>query len=45
MRLLNLSFLGIENILAISGDGNPKEVLNNGKTINSNSLELVHQIQ
>ena len=43
--LIELSFLGIENILAISGDGNPKEVLNNGKTINSNSLELVHQIQ
>ena len=43
--LIELSFLGIENILAISGDGNPKKVLNNGKTINSNSLELVHQIQ
>tara|TARA_B000000477_G_scaffold108973_1_gene101591 strand:- start:3514 stop:4446 length:933 start_codon:yes stop_codon:yes gene_type:complete len=42
--LIELSFLGIENILAISGDGNPKEVLNDGKTINSNSLELVHQI-
>jgi methylenetetrahydrofolate reductase (NADPH) len=43
--LIELSFLGIENILAISGDGNPKEVLDNGTTINSNSLELVHQIQ
>ena len=42
--LIELSFLGIENILAISGDGNPKEVLNDGKTINSNSLELVRQI-
>ena len=42
--LIELSFLGIENILAISGDGNPKEVLNDGKTINSNSLELVNQI-
>jgi 5,10-methylenetetrahydrofolate reductase len=42
--IIELSFLGIENILAISGDGNPKEVLNDGKTINSNSLELVHQI-
>ena len=42
--LIELSFLGIENILAISGDGNPKEVFNDGKTINSNSLELVHQI-
>jgi len=42
--LIELSFLGIENILAISGDGNPKEVLNDGKTINANSLDLVHQI-
>tara|TARA_X000000368_G_scaffold379112_1_gene333945 strand:+ start:31 stop:963 length:933 start_codon:yes stop_codon:yes gene_type:complete len=42
--LIELSFLGIENILAISGDGNPKEFLNDGKTINSNSLELVEQI-
>ena len=42
--LIELSFLGIENILAISGDGNPKQILNDGKTINSNSLELVHQI-
>jgi len=42
--LIELSFLGIENILAISGDGNPKDVVNDGKTINSNSLELVHQI-
>jgi methylenetetrahydrofolate reductase (NADPH) len=42
--LIELSFLGIENILAISGDGNPKEILNDGKTINSNSLELVYQI-
>ena len=42
--LIELSFLGIENILAISGDGNPKKVLNDGKTINANSLDLVHQI-
>ena len=43
--MIELSFLGIENILAISGDGNPKEVLNDGKTINSNSLELINQIE
>ncbi len=42
--LIELGFLGIENILAISGDGNPKKVLNNGKTINANSLDLVDQI-
>ena len=42
--IIELSFLEIENILAISGDGNPKEILNDGKTINSNSLDLVHQI-
>jgi len=42
--LIELSFFGIENILAISGDGNPKKILTNGKTVNSNSLELVNQI-
>tara|TARA_Y100000768_G_scaffold71191_1_gene50181 strand:+ start:118 stop:1050 length:933 start_codon:yes stop_codon:yes gene_type:complete len=42
--LIELSFLGIENVLAISGDGNPKEILNDGKTVNANSLELVKQI-
>jgi len=42
--LIELSFLGIENILAISGDGNPKKIKNDGKTINGYSLELVHQI-
>ena len=42
--LIELGFLGIENILAISGDGNPKKVLNDGKTINANSLDLVDQI-
>ena len=42
--LIELGFLGIENVLAISGDGNPKEVLNDGKTINANSLDLVRQI-
>ena len=43
--IIEFSFLEIENILAISGDGNPKEVLNDGKTINSNSLELINQIE
>ena len=42
--LIELSFLGIENILAISGDGNPKENLKDGKTVNANSLDLVNQI-
>jgi methylenetetrahydrofolate reductase (NADPH) len=42
--LIELSFLGIENILAISGDGNPKEVKNDGKTINAYSLDLINQI-
>jgi len=42
--LIELGFLGIENILAISGDGNPKDVLNDGKTVNANSLDLVNQI-
>ena len=42
--LIELSFLGIENILAISGDGNPKKNIKDGKSINNNSLDLIHQI-
>jgi len=43
--LIELSFLGIKNILAISGDGNPKKNIQDGKSINRNSLELIHQIK
>ena len=43
--LIELSFLGIQNILAISGDGNPKKIVDDGKTINLNSLHLVQQIK
>ena len=43
--LIELSFLGITNILAISGDGNPKRIIQDGKSINKNSLELIHQIK
>ena len=43
--LIELSFLGIKNILAISGDGNPKKIIEDGKSINANSLELIHQIK
>ena len=43
--LIELSFLGIQNILAISGDGNPKKIIDDGKTINQNSLHLVQQIK
>ena len=43
--LIELSFLGIQNILAISGDGNPKKMTDDGKTINQNSLHLVQQIK
>jgi len=42
--LIELSFLGIKNILAISGDGNPKKNIQDGKSINNNSLDLIHQI-
>jgi methylenetetrahydrofolate reductase (NADPH) len=42
--LIELSFLGIKNILAISGDGNPKKNIQDGKSINKNSLDLIHQI-
>ena len=43
--LIELSFLGIQNIIAISGDGNPKKMTDDGKTINQNSLHLVQQIK
>ena len=43
--LIELSFLGIKNILAISGDGNPKKIIQDGKSINNNSLELIHQVK
>jgi len=43
--LIELSFLGIKNILAISGDGNPKKIFQEGKSINNNSLDLIHQIK
>ena len=43
--LIELSFLGIKNILAISGDGNPKKIIQEGKSINNNSLDLIHQIK
>ena len=42
--LIELSFLGIQNILTVSGDGNPKKNIQDGKSINRNSLELIHQI-
>ncbi len=43
--LIELSFLGIQNVLTVSGDGNPKKNIEDGKSINNNSLELVHQIR
>ena len=43
--MIELSFLGIKNILAISGDGNPKKIIHEGKSINNNSLDLIHQIK
>ena len=42
--LIELSFLGIENVLAISGDGSPKTVKENGRSVNSFSIDLVKQI-
>ena len=42
--LIELSFLGIENILAISGDGSPKIVNEDGRSVNAFSIDLVKQI-
>lgn len=42
--LIELSFLGIENVLAISGDGNPKIKQIDRKAVNAFSINLVNQI-
>jgi len=42
--LIELSFLGIENVLAISGDGSPKIVNENVRSVNAFSIDLVKQI-
>jgi methylenetetrahydrofolate reductase (NADPH) len=42
--LIELSFLGIENVLAISGDGSPKIVNENERSVNAFSIDLVKQI-
>jgi methylenetetrahydrofolate reductase (NADPH) len=41
--LIELSYLGIENVLAIRGDGEPREP-SGGRTANETGLELVQQI-
>lgn len=41
--LIDLHFLGIENVLAIRGDGEPREPAG-GRTSNATALELVEQI-
>jgi len=42
--LIELSFLGIENVLAISGDCSPKIGNENGRSVNAFSIDLVKQI-
>jgi methylenetetrahydrofolate reductase (NADPH) len=41
--LIELNFLGIENVLAIRGDGDPR-IPSTGRSANANALELVGQI-
>ncbi|HET6713853.1 MAG TPA: methylenetetrahydrofolate reductase [Actinomycetota bacterium] len=41
--LIELHYLGIENVLAIRGDGEPREPAG-ARTINGSALDLVHQI-
>ena len=43
--LLANDLVEIENILAISGYGNTKKMIDAGKTINPNSIHLVKQIK
>ena len=41
--LIELNYLGIENVLAIRGDGQPREPTD-GRSVNATGLELVEQI-
>lgn len=41
--LIELHYLGIENVLAIRGDGQPREPAG-GRTVNATALDLVRQI-
>jgi methylenetetrahydrofolate reductase (NADPH) len=41
--LIELNYLGIENVLAIRGDGQPREPTD-GRSVNASGLDLVHQI-
>jgi methylenetetrahydrofolate reductase (NADPH) len=42
--LIELNYLGIENVLAIRGDGEPREPAG-GRSVNHTGLDLVRQIQ
>jgi methylenetetrahydrofolate reductase (NADPH) len=42
--LIELNYLGIENVLAIRGDGEPREPAD-GRSVNRTGLDLVRQIQ
>ena len=42
--LIELNYLGIENVLAIRGDGEPREPTD-GRSVNTSALELVQQIE
>jgi methylenetetrahydrofolate reductase (NADPH) len=42
--LIELNYLGIENILAIRGDGKPKRDIGPGRSCNEFALDLVHQV-
>ncbi len=41
--LIELNYLGIENVLAIRGDGEPREPAD-GRSVNRSALELVEQV-
>ena len=43
--LVELNYLGIENVLAIRGDGKPRHLDRSDRSVNENACQLVEQIQ
>lgn len=42
--LIELNYLGIENVLAVQGDGVPKQLTRSDRSVNTYALDLVDQI-
>lgn len=42
--LIELNYLGVENVLAIKGDSKFKKLVQDGRTVNAHATDLVHQL-